>query len=130
MGHQLRAVKKNNNIGISIINTVILNGRFHLLNTYRMPSTTLSTHLILREPISHNSHLFSTREAASLTKITELLSGVQSSAPLALPLVQDTSDSKAHKLPSHQSGNTHPSDPLAEQSKMMLEIKSSFCLQD
>lgn len=130
MGHQLHAVKKNNNIGISIINTVILNGSFHLLNTYRMPSTTLSTHLILREPISHYSHLFSTREEASHTKITELLSGVERTAPLALPLVQDTGDSKVDKLPSHQSSNTHPSDPLAEQSKMMREIKSSFCFQD
>ena len=73
MGHQLHAVKKNNNIGISITNTVILNGSFRLLNTYCMPSTALSTHLILGELISHYSCLFSTREEASLTEITELL---------------------------------------------------------
>lgn len=68
MGHQLHAVKKNSHIGINIIDTVILNGNFHLLNTYHMPSTILSTHLILREPPSHCSHPFPTREEANLHK--------------------------------------------------------------
>lgn len=77
-----------------------------------MPSTTLSTHLILREPISHYTPTsFQPERKPVSTKITELLAVLRRTAPLALPLVQDTGDSKVDKLYSHQSSNTHPSDP-------------------